>query len=156
MGISFNTNCKPQTSKTMKTTWIFFAIMAMIVVTNATYEYEIRYSKTRGVSLNQQRAIRDYVNDKYLLSSYVNPTFLGLQISFCKYKLYREPENCAVQNHLNTSSKFKRRHHIWRCGYAGGYDDGSNMLMHVESTDYTKMITLAHIDRFFCCWERAI
>merc|ERR1712012_323201 len=142
---SFNTNCNPQTSKTMKTTWIFFAIMAMIVVTNATDEYEIRYSRTRGVSLNQQRAIRDYVND-------FSPFFLGLQMGFCEYKLYREPENCAVQNHLNTSSKFKRRHHIWRCGYADGYDDVDVMLMHIESTDYTKMITLAQIDRYFCCW----
>merc|ERR1712012_560706 len=81
----------------------------------------------------------------------------------CKYNLDREPVHCDVQNHLNTSSKFKRRNHIWRCGYAPNRYDGSEMLWHVESTDYTKMITLREKSGTihkpspkFCCWERAI
>ena len=44
----------------MKTAWIFFAIMAMIVVTNATFT--INHSDTKNLSQSQQQAIKNFAN----------------------------------------------------------------------------------------------
>jgi len=70
MGISFNTNCNPKTSKTcivflqMKTAWIFFAIMAMIVVTNAEFTRisSTHHYQTTPLSHSQKRAITNFAN----------------------------------------------------------------------------------------------
>merc|ERR1711963_1171501 len=95
---SFYTACKPLPSKTMKTAWILFAIMAMIVVTNA--EFSIDHSYTKRLSHSEQQAIKNFANRA------VRNKGFGLDAVD------------SLREHLNTSSKFKRSGYGWSCFYS--------------------------------------